>query len=353
MKPQIKIFLTIIALIIALIGVLIIFIQSSQEEYILPAEGTQNFSVDLKKEWDYWFEVVTWSGDEIINISIMRGEELIYSVLLEGEKLEVVGDPEEEIYPRLGEFQVEETDTYEMVILVITGGNQGSTKVFLIGHYQKILGIDVIVVIIPIGIALICAIIVFPISGVVEIVQKAKEKKETAIETEMGGVLLMEQCFYHKEQAIGQCEKCKRYICSDCMKVFNNPFSGTLLVFAEDFEGSKHNFCPLCYWKSVHEIATSWSVRISHLFTLTVLLIMTILFYSTFFQPMTALFSDPMVIADWMILGFLSIFIIFFVAMILLILYSLIIDGPRRANKAKVKHQEFLLETGIIEDNLD
>jgi len=353
MRLSTKLFITIIALLIALILLLAIFVQTSQEQFVLPPEGAQNFSIDLKRGWHYELEVITWSGDEIINVSIMRGEEMIYSVLLEGEKLEYGEDPEVVIYPRLGEFQVEETEKCELVVLVISEGTQGSTKLQLIGTSQEVLGFDVLFLAVPIFIALVCACVALFLAVFYELFQTIRTKEKIIIEPEKPDErTFMQQCFYHKEQAINQCEKCKRYICSDCTRVFHYPFSGTLLVFAEDFEGSKQNLCPLCYWKSVHEIASSWSLRISHLFALIILVIILIQFNLTFIQPITAQFSTPLNTADWVLLGFLMIFTLSLIGFVLLVLYSLLIDAPRRASKAKISHQEFLVETGLREDNL-
>ena len=100
-------------------------------------------------------------------------------------------------------------------------------------------------------------------------------------------------------------------------------------------------------------IATSRSLRFSHIFSLAILLVILIGFNTTFIQPITALFSTPLNMADWILLAFLSLFTFFLIGMILLVVYSLFIDAPRRARKAKVKRQEFLGETGTIPDNLD
>ena len=353
MRLSSKLFITIFVLLIAMILVLVIFTQTSQEEFVLPTEGTQNFSIDLKKGWYYELEVITWSGDEIINVSIIRGEDMIYSVLLEGEKLDYGDDPEVVTYPRLGEFHVEESESYELVVSVISEGTQGSTKIQLIGTSQQVLGIDVLILLVPIFFVFVCACIALFLAVFLELFQTIRTKEKIIIETERHEGVIRQPCFYHQEeQAINQCEKCKRYICSDCMNVFHYPFSGTLLVFAEDFEGSKQNFCPLCYWKSVYEIASSWSLRISHLFALTILVIILIQFNLTFIQPITSLFSTPPSTADWVILGFLMIFTLALIGFVLLVLYSLLLDAPRRANRARVNYQVFLVEAGLTENNL-
>lgn len=352
MRLSSKLFITIFALIIALVIVLFVSVQTTEEDFLLPTEGTQNFDIDLKRGWHYDLEVTRWSGDEIINISIMQGEEIIYSVLLEGEKLEYGGDPEVIEYPRLGEsLQVEETEKYQLVIFIMTEGTSGSTQLRLIGTNQQVLGFDAIFLIIPILVALMCAIIALFGSFFYELYQKITQKEEVVIETEKRP--LMEQCYYHNKSAIDQCEKCARFICTDCVMVFNNPFSGSLLAFTEDVEVTKHHYCPICYWKSVSEIASSWSMRFAHIFTLSILIFMLILFHITLFQPITTHFSTPLNTADWIILLFLLIFAIFIIGMSLLVVYSLLIDGPRRTTRAKIKRQEFLDETGIIEDDLN
>ena len=88
--------------------------------------------------------------------------------------------------------------------------------------------------------------------------------------------------------------------------VFNYPFSGTLLTFTEDVEVAKHPYCPICYWKGVRDIASSWSLRLVHVSGIIILLIMLTLFFTQFFLPITAMFSTPLSFADLLILLFLD-----------------------------------------------
>ena len=173
------------------------------------------------------------------------------------------------------------------------------------------------------------------------------------LEVEMRINTSLGQCYYHKKQTIDQCEKYKRLICKDCVKVFNYPFSGTLLAFTEDVGEEKHNYCPICYWKSVSEMSSSWGIRIVHLFSLFVLIIILIMFFETFVKPVTITFSTPPTVSEWIILLFLAVFTIFLIGMGSLILYSLFIDAPRRTNNAEIKLQEFLRERGLVEDDLN
>ncbi len=222
-----------------------------------------------------------------------------------------------------------------ILVLILLGGN------------QRVLGFDLIILFLPCLIIIFGTVIAFVATSIYELFQTIKQKEiqqKEKDDLEKGPTISREQCYYHKKQAIVQCEKCKHFICNDCVMVFNYPFSGTLLAFTEDVGVKKHIYCPICHWKSVSEMASSWSIRIAHLFTLFILIIMLIMFFEGFIKPVTATFSTPLIVDEWIILLFLAMFPIFFIGMGSLILYSLLIDAPKRTNKAKLELQKFLNE---------
>jgi hypothetical protein len=145
--------------------------------------------------------------------------------------------------------------------------------------------------------------------------------------------------------------------------IFSFPFSGTLISFGgTDFTEDKRIYCPSCYWKSVIEISTSWGLRLAHVFGLILVISFLFFYFEIFFEPMTSIifFSAPPEDSDWLIISiylfpivFLFFFNLFFIILpvgfILIILYSLLIDGPRRSKKARLKLQEFLNGSGKID----
>ncbi|MFX1513377.1 MAG: hypothetical protein ACFFCQ_12390 [Promethearchaeota archaeon] len=138
---------------------MIIYIQTTEENFTLPTKGTRSFSISLKKRWFYVLEVTTWSGDEVINVSILHGEEVLFAALLEGEKLEYDMDPETGSinYPDLGDVIVKESGTYILVAQVIVEPTQGPTHLRLHGTNQRILGFDLKILFFPWLIAFFCS----------------------------------------------------------------------------------------------------------------------------------------------------------------------------------------------------
>ncbi len=164
-------------------GIVLLFVsvQTTEKNYALPTEGTKTFTLDLKKEWYYDFEVTAWSGDETINISILRGEEVIFSALLVGKDLEyeLEPDPPDIHYPALGDgFQVEESGNYTLVAHVIIEPTQGSANLRLYCSNQRVLGFDAGVLIIPWLITMICAFLALVGSFFFGLYQTIRNKRE-------------------------------------------------------------------------------------------------------------------------------------------------------------------------------
>ncbi|UCG01999.1 MAG: hypothetical protein JSW11_20670 [Candidatus Heimdallarchaeota archaeon] len=141
------------------LGLLAISVQTIEKDFSLPTEGTKTFTLDLKKDWYYHFEVRAWSGDETINISILQGKEVIFSAFLIGEDLEYEMDPDPPYvyYPALGDsFQVEESGDYTLVAQVIVEPTQDSARLKLYCTNQRVLGFDTGFLVIPWIIIVIC-----------------------------------------------------------------------------------------------------------------------------------------------------------------------------------------------------
>ncbi|MFX0183744.1 MAG: hypothetical protein ACFE95_11730 [Candidatus Hodarchaeota archaeon] len=163
------------------LGIIIVSVQTTEKDYSLPTEGTKTFTIDLKKGWYYDFEVRAWSGDETINISILHGEEVIFSALLIGEELEYEMDPDPPYvyYPALGEgFQVEESGNYTLVAHVIVEPTQGSAYLRLYCTNQRVLGVDVGFLVIPWLIIIICGFFAILGSVIFDLYQVIRKKRE-------------------------------------------------------------------------------------------------------------------------------------------------------------------------------
>ncbi|MFX0183838.1 MAG: hypothetical protein ACFE95_12210 [Candidatus Hodarchaeota archaeon] len=145
--------------------------------------------------------------------------------------------------------------------------------------------------------------------------------------------------------------------------IFSFPFSGTLISFGDtDFTEDKRIYCPSCYWKSVIEISTSWGLRIVHVFGIIFFISFLFFYFEFFFEHMIdIIFSSTLPEeTNWLILSiylfpivFLVLinvaFIIIPIGVILIILYSLLIDGPRRSKKARNNLQKFLNGSGTVD----
>jgi hypothetical protein len=143
MKIRTKILIIDLMLFLALICIIFISVDTHETAITLPTEGTDSFSLNLRKMWVYQFEVVGWSGDETINLSINQGAVTIFSALLEGGTLKYDDDPESFNYPLLGgPFQVEVTGNYTLIAQVIVEPTLRSTQLLLIGTNQYVLGFD-------------------------------------------------------------------------------------------------------------------------------------------------------------------------------------------------------------------
>ncbi|MFX1283483.1 MAG: hypothetical protein ACFFB5_07505 [Promethearchaeota archaeon] len=156
-------------------------VQTTEINYSLPTKGTKTYPMNLKKDWYYDFEVITWSGDETINISILRGEEVIFSALLVGEELEYEMDPDSPAfyYPALGEgFQVEESGNYTLVTQVIVEPTQGPTYLRLYCRNQRVLGFDAGILVIPWLITVICGFFALVGSFFFGLYQTIRQKRE-------------------------------------------------------------------------------------------------------------------------------------------------------------------------------
>ncbi|MFW9992450.1 MAG: hypothetical protein ACFFD4_10415 [Candidatus Odinarchaeota archaeon] len=158
MKLSTKILIVDVLLIIFELAILMFGTSEAVEVFILPTEGSQSFPIELKEDCYYDFKVPSWSGDEIINISIRQGENMIFSVLLEGEKLEYRGAPEDTGYPDLGRFQAEETGNYQLDVIIIEEPAQkdDNVKLALYESDQFVLGFDARIIATPVFFALAC-----------------------------------------------------------------------------------------------------------------------------------------------------------------------------------------------------
>ncbi|MFX0151862.1 MAG: hypothetical protein ACFFAJ_13825 [Candidatus Hodarchaeota archaeon] len=175
--------LIVIYIVILVGGLSLLFVsgQTTEKNYSLPTEGTETFILALKKGWYYDFEVTAWSGDETINISILHGEEVIFSALLIGAELEYETDPDPPYvyYPPLGEgFQVVESGNYTLVAHVIVEPTQGSAYLRLYCTNQRVLGFDTGFLIITWIIILICGFFVIIGSSLFDLSQVIRKKRE-------------------------------------------------------------------------------------------------------------------------------------------------------------------------------
>ena len=163
------------------LALMFVSVQTTEKNYSLPTEGIKTFTLDLKKGWYYDFEVRAWSGDEIINVSILRGEKVIFSTLLVGEELEyeMEPDPPDIHYPALGDrFQVEESGNYTLVAHVIVEPTQGSASLRLYCTNQRVLGFDPSFLVIPWFITLICGFFILIGSFFFDLYQALRNKRE-------------------------------------------------------------------------------------------------------------------------------------------------------------------------------
>jgi len=175
--------LVIIYILILFGGLALMFVsvQTTEKNYSLPTEGIKTFTLDLKKGWYYDLEVRAWSGDETINVSILQGEEVIFSALLIGEELEYEMDPDPPYvyYPALGDgFQVEESGNYTLLAHVIVEPTQGSASLRLYCTNQHVLGFDTGFLVIPWLITIICGFFVLIGSVFFDLFQALRKKRE-------------------------------------------------------------------------------------------------------------------------------------------------------------------------------
>jgi len=142
-------------------------------------------------------------------------------------------------------------------------------------------------------------------------------------------------CHYHPtETGIKQCQRCGKEICSDCIKTFIEPYTATFFNFGGKGAENPNIYCPLCYWGRIIEITSSKKFLFVHIFA--------ILGFTLFALVYILVFGDLFfAISQWLFLGAQIIFKIIPSAAILVLIYSLLIDAPRRKREAIEQKQEF------------